>query len=109
VNLPDITPAQLAAWLATLISVIVVLFKLNMTDAQQGALVTILVAVATAFHFVSDGIIRHGRATGIAVEMEKTTQAVAAAQVERLADGVDSEANIAAAKDPTGGKGHTHS
>jgi hypothetical protein len=63
---PDITPAQIAAYLTAIVTAGVVLFKLDLTDAQQAALVAgISAAVALGFP-LADAIIRHGRSRQLA-------------------------------------------
>jgi len=62
---PSITPAQIAAWAAAVVSIAVVLFGLDLSDAEQGSIVAAIVGVVGAVHLVADAIIRHGRATGL--------------------------------------------
>lgn len=62
-DMPNLTAAQIVGWLTTFVTALVVLFKLDLSDARQAALVTILAAVATLALKLSDAIIRHGRAS----------------------------------------------
>ena len=60
---PNTTTAQIIAYLASIVSACVVLFKLDLTDAQQGAAIILLGAVVSLGHMVSDAVIRRGRST----------------------------------------------
>lgn len=89
-DMPNTTSAQRFAWAATIATSLVVLFKLDLTDAQQAALVTILIGLGSVAHFVADAIVRHGRATGVGAELAK-----AAPAVDRPpADGDDSQLTL---------------
>lgn len=81
---PDVTPAQIGAWAAAIVSIAVVLFKLNLTDDQQGVIVAAIVGVVTAVHLIADAIIRHGRATGLGATLMPVSDA------PTIADGNDS-------------------
>jgi hypothetical protein len=81
---PDITPAQIAAYLTAIASACVVLFKLDLTDAQQAAIVgAISAAVALAFP-IADSIIRHGRSRQLAPTPAAPVVNVAAAEPTAL-------------------------
>lgn len=60
---PNTTTAQYVAYATAALTAIVVLFKLDVSDVQQGAAITLLGAVLAAFHLYSDAKIRNGRAT----------------------------------------------
>lgn len=59
---PIVTTEQLAAFAAAFISAVVVLFKLDLSDAQQGAMVTIITSVWTAFTLYHAARVRGSRA-----------------------------------------------
>lgn len=61
---PDISTAQIVGFATSILTALVVLFKLDLSDAQTGAIIAIIGALAPVGLFVSDAIIRHGRATG---------------------------------------------
>jgi len=68
VKTPDITPAQIAAAVAAVLSACVVLFKLDISDGEQASLVTALgVFLAVAWQ-IADSIVRHGRSKKAAAE-----------------------------------------
>lgn len=70
---PDITPAQIVGLITTLLSSVVVLFKLDLSEAQQAAAVSIAgVVVAVAF-MVSDALIRRARTNIKVAEVEHLT------------------------------------
>ena len=58
---PNTTTAQIIAYLASIVSACVVLFKLDLTDTQQGAAIILLGAVVSLGHMISDAVIRRGR------------------------------------------------
>lgn len=60
-NTPDFTLPALSALAVSLATACVVLFKLDLTDAQKGALTVIVGAVCTIGWFAHDAIVRHGR------------------------------------------------
>jgi hypothetical protein len=80
---PDFTPAGIGAILLALITNLIVLFDLDLSDAQRGAITGVVSAVVLAAFLIHDAVIRHGRAN------------VAAAAV---ASGGDTAAELAAAK-----------
>lgn len=63
---PALTTEAAAAYVASIIGAIVTLFKLDLTEAQQGAAVTIIVAVLTGGILLHGAIVRKGRATAAA-------------------------------------------
>jgi len=68
---PDTTTAQIVAYATAIIAALVVLFGLDVSDAQQAAAVTIIGAVVSAFHMWSDAKIRNGRAQIAAAQIMK--------------------------------------
>lgn len=88
---PDTTTAQYVAYATAILSALVVLFKLDVSDAQQAAAITILGAVLAAFHMWSDGKIRNGRAGIAAAQITASIVAptITAASIEH--DGDDSQ------------------
>lgn len=63
---PIRTTEQVAAAAASVVAALVVLFKLDVTDAQQAALVTLIGAAYTAFTLVHAAVVRNGRARALA-------------------------------------------
>jgi hypothetical protein len=61
---PITTTEQIPALLAVLVPAVVVLFKLDLSDQQQGAAIVILGAVYSAFTFWHAAKVRSARATG---------------------------------------------
>lgn len=61
---PAVTGEAGIAYVASLVAAAVVLFKLNLTDAQQAFLVTLIAAVLAVAIPVAGAIIRKGRAQG---------------------------------------------
>ena len=59
---PDFTPPAVISFLTMIVGACVVLFKLDLTDAQQGALITILGALYVVAAFLHDALVRRGRA-----------------------------------------------
>lgn len=59
---PIFTTEQLAAFAAAFIAALVTLFKLNLSDAQQAASVTIITSVWTAFTLYHAARLRGSRA-----------------------------------------------
>lgn len=83
---PDLTPAQVIAFLGALAGALIVLFKLNLTAEQQAALVTVIATVVPFGWLLADAIIRHGRSNAVAAQHIE-----AAAQLASLPpDGDDS-------------------
>jgi hypothetical protein len=68
-NTPDFTYPALVAALVGLASALVVLFKLDLTDAQQGGLTAAIGAVVTLGWFAHDAIVRHGRSNIAAAKL----------------------------------------
>lgn len=58
---PDVTAAQIVGALGALITALVVLFKLDLSDAQQAGLITALGTIVPVAWAIADAIIRHGR------------------------------------------------
>jgi hypothetical protein len=52
------TPEQFAALVATLVGAVIVLLKLDVSDAQQGALVTLLATAYGIFVLVHGALVR---------------------------------------------------
>lgn len=73
-SMPDITKAQMTAFVSALAVVANLLFKLDISDKLQAELVTGIGAAYVIGHMVSDAIIRKGR-----------SQAVAAVAIENAA------------------------
>lgn len=76
---PDVTPAQIAVALAAIVSACVVLFKLNISDAEQAQLVIGLTAVIGVSWKIADAIIRHGRAGVVAAQHQQAAAEITAA------------------------------
>lgn len=68
---PDTTTAQIIAYATAALTALVVLFKLDISDTQQAAAITILSAVLGAFHLYSDARIRNGRASIAAAQVQQ--------------------------------------
>lgn len=85
---PDLTPAQLVAGLGALVAALVVLFKLNVSDAQQAALLTALGVIVPVAWQVADAIVRHGRANVAAAQhLQAAAEVAAAASTAHLDQG----------------------
>lgn len=59
---PNLTQAQIIGYLSAIVSAAVILFKLNLTDAQIAAAIALIGALVPVAHFFADAIIRRGRA-----------------------------------------------
>lgn len=59
---PDITPAAITALVLAIVTNAVLLFGLDLTDAQRGATSGLITAVVLAAFLIHDAIIRQGRA-----------------------------------------------
>lgn len=79
---PDLTPAQVIAFLGALAGALIVLFKLNLTAEQQAALTTIIATVVPFGWIVADSIIRHGRAGAAAAQHNLAAAQIAAAPLD---------------------------
>ena len=62
---PAVTSEAGAAYVASIVGALVTLFKLDLSEAQQAAAVTIIVAVLTGGILLHGAIVRKGRATGL--------------------------------------------
>lgn len=69
-NTPDITPGAITALVLGVLTNVIVLVGLNLSDAQKGAVTGLVTAVVLAAFLVHDAIIRSARA--------KNVQAIAA-------------------------------
>lgn len=78
---PDITPAQVVAALVALAAACVVLFKLDVSDAQMAAVVGALGIVVPVAWALADAIIRNGRTKVVAAQITADAAVVAASQV----------------------------
>lgn len=85
-NTPDITLAQIIGWVTALITSALILFKLDMTDAQKGALLALSTTLVTVGWFVADMIIRKARNERVA----KVQSALAGGPIVLPIDGDDS-------------------
>lgn len=63
---PALTSEQVVALATTVITSLIVLFKLNVTDAQQGALIALIGTGYTVFTLVHAAVVRNGRARALA-------------------------------------------
>lgn len=63
---PFLTQEQLVALAATILTSLITLFKLNITDAQRGALLALIGTAYVIFALVHAAIVRHGRAAALA-------------------------------------------
>jgi hypothetical protein len=79
---PDLTPAAVVSALSALAGALVVLFKLNLTQEQQAALVTVIATVVPAAWLVADAVIRHGRSGAVAAQHNLAAAQVANPPVE---------------------------
>jgi len=61
---PAVTGEAGAAYVAAILGAVVTLFKLDLSDAQQAAAVTIIVSVLTGAILLHGAIVRKGRAQG---------------------------------------------
>lgn len=59
---PDLTQAQIIGYLSAILSAVVILFKLDLTDAQMGAAIALIGAGVPMAHMIADALIRRGRA-----------------------------------------------
>lgn len=82
---PDFTLPALTALAVSFVTACVVLFKLDLTDAQKGALTVIVGAVCTIGWFIHDAIVRHGRAGLAAAQVAADAAAPVAPDPEPLA------------------------
>lgn len=65
---PNVTQAQIVGYLTALLSACVILFKLDLTDAQMGAAIALIGAGVPIAHMIADAVIRRGRATVAAAQ-----------------------------------------
>lgn len=80
-NTPDITPAQIIAGLTALLGAVVVLFKLQLSDEQRAAFITIIGTVVPLAWTIGDAIIRHGRSRALGSgTVDKTVKPTPAAK-----------------------------
>lgn len=63
---PDVTPAQIISSLTALAAACIVIFKLDMTDAQRGALVAAIGIIVPLVWQIADAVIRRSRAQAAA-------------------------------------------
>lgn len=89
---PDTTTAQIIAYAQAALSALVILFALDVSDAQKGAALTLLSAALGAFHLYSDAKIRNGRAGVAAASV--TADAVLAAGPGGEPDGDDRQTRV---------------
>lgn len=61
---PALTGEAGAAYVASIVGAVIVLFKLNLDAPQQAAAVSLIVAVLTGAVLVHGAIVRKGRALG---------------------------------------------
>lgn len=59
---PDITPAAITALVLGVITNVIILVGLDLTDAQRGAITGLVTAVILAAFLIHDAVIRQGRA-----------------------------------------------
>ena len=64
---PDFTPEAIAALVLGFISDLVVLFELNLSDAQRGAISGLITTIVLAAFLIHSAVIRSGRARGSAL------------------------------------------
>lgn len=90
---PDTTTAQIIAYAQAALTALIILFGLDVTDAQKGAAIALLSAALGAFHLYSDAKIRNGRAGVVAATQAATIAAMPplALVADDLADGDDSK------------------
>jgi hypothetical protein len=62
---PDFTPVGITSILLAVVTNLVVIFGLDISSAQQGAITGLVSAIVLAAFLIHDAVIRHGRA-GIA-------------------------------------------
>jgi hypothetical protein len=65
---PDFTPEGIVALVLGVITNLVILFDLNLTDAQTGALSGLVTAIILAAFLIHSAVIRSGRARGSALK-----------------------------------------
>lgn len=85
---PDVTPTDLASGAGSLLSIVVVLAGLDMTDAQKGAIVGAIVAIWGAVTVIADMLRRRGRAKIVVAHLE--------AKAQVASDAAFAAANVAA-------------
>lgn len=61
---PALTGEAGAAYISAILGAVVVLFKLNLSSAQQAAAVTVIVSILTGAILLHGAIVRKGRAAG---------------------------------------------
>lgn len=64
-NTPDFTPEAIAAILLGIITNLVVLFGLDLTDAQTGAITGAVSSIVLAAFLIHSAVVRHGRANAV--------------------------------------------
>jgi uncharacterized membrane protein (UPF0136 family) len=64
---PDFTPEAIVSLVVGVIADFVVLFKLDLTDAQQGAISGLITTIVLAAFLIHSAVIRSGRARGSAL------------------------------------------
>jgi TolB-like protein len=80
---PSITAAQVVAALSALAGALVVLFKLNLTQEQQAALITIIATAVPIGWVIADSIIRHGRSNAVAAQHIEAAAQIAAVPADQ--------------------------
>lgn len=83
---PDITTAQIVAYIAAALSAAIVLFKLNISDAQQAAALALIGALVPLGHMIADAITRNGRAKVAAAILTPTPTTDQTLPLELIAD-----------------------
>lgn len=74
---PDFTPEAIVSIVLGVISNLVILFELDLTDAQRGAISGLVTAVVLAAFLIHSAVIRSGRARGSALREKGTSEGVA--------------------------------
>jgi uncharacterized membrane protein (DUF441 family) len=64
---PDFTPEAIVALVLGVITNLIVLFGLDLSEAQTGSITGLVSAVVLAAFLIHSAVVRHGRATGSAL------------------------------------------
>jgi len=86
VQMPNLTQAQVVAFVSVLATVLAVVFKLNLTDEQQAVIAGAIVAIYALGHLIADAVIRHGRASAMASIHVANAQIAQATGIDALPD-----------------------
>jgi type III secretory pathway component EscS len=80
---PSITAAQVVAFAVALLGAATIVFKLNLSDAEQAKLVAVITAVVISAWPIADSIIRHGRSNAVAAQHNLAAAHIAATPIDQ--------------------------